>query len=535
MAVLTYSGSYSGTDGLNAVRVVQLSASGQIANYRVDSLTAHIFLSTTAYGKTYSVTVQARNSNGVAIASGTASVKLNSSNYTGAWIDIGLSAYDGFNPNAIASMAISDGTENARTIFLKANTMQLNVGYTQFSWCTAPTVVSAPASAAPGGSAVISWSGAQPGANMYIAAYNVYRSTVSDGSSYTYIGTAYSESFTDTGLPTNVTLYYYVQTVGSVGGYNSGVSAASNGMSVYYGTCTAPTTVNAPALSTPAAGVMLTWSGAAAGQNVSIAGYNIYRSDAIDGTYVLIGTSQGQSYTDTSVTGGHMYYYKVQTAANVAGYNSPLSNPTQGTKVNALPAAPSIRTGGTIYNSRPRILVTAGTDADGDPLTVGAAGYTASTSPAASGGNVILRKATETSGMQDVTVSNTDPNAGTASASVSFTVSVLAWTDDPIVAGTTQIKAAHMNEIRTALDNVCDYYGINRTAWAEPIIAGQTPDINWPAHVAEIRQTIQRIVDFVNSWDTESTTHRIILPAMKTALRPSAEIMNQLREIITLL
>lgn len=535
MAVLTYSGSYSGTDGLNAVRVIQLSASGQIANYRVDSLTAHIFLSTTAYGKTYSVTVQARNSNGVAIASGTASVKLNSSNYTGAWIDIGLSAYDGFNPNTIASMAISDGTENARNIFLKANTMQLNVGYTQFSYCTAPTVVSAPASAAPGGSAVISWSGAQPGANMYIAAYNVYRSTVPDGSSYEYIGTAYSDSFTDTGLPTNVTLYYYVQTVGSVSGYNSGVSAASNGMAVYYGWCTPPTVVSAPALATPASGVTISWSGATAGQNVWIAGYHVHRCETIDGTYDLIGVSHSESYTDTAVTGGHTYYYKIQTIANVSEYSSGYSNPTNGTKVNALPSAPTIVSTGTIYNPRPRILIIAGSDADGDQLTIVASGYTASTNPVQSGARVILRKSADTSGVQTIGIVNTDPNGGSAGANGSITVGSVAWTDDPIVAGTTQIKAAHMNEIRTALDNVCDYYGINRTAWAEPIIAGQTPDINWPAHVAEIRQTIQRIADFVNSWDAGSATHRIFLPAMKTTLRPSAEIMNQLREIITLL
>lgn len=535
MSTLTYTGSYSGTDGLNAVRVVQLSASGQIANYRIDGLTAHIFLSTNAYGKTYSVSVEARNSSGTAIASGSGSVKLNSSNYTGAWVDIGLSALSGFDPNAIASMAIWDTTANSRSIFLKGNTMSFDVSYTQYSWCSPPSVVSAPAQGAPGGSIEVTWSGAAAGANMWIASYTVYRSTSPDSGFVPIAYNIYTQSYTDSNLPANVTLYYKVQSIASVAGYDSGLSASSAGTAVYYGWCTPPTVVSAPALATPASGVTISWSGATSGQNVWIAGYHVHRCETIDGTYDLIGVSHSESYTDTAVTGGHTYYYKIQTIANVSEYSSGYSNPTNGTKVNALPSAPTIVSTGTIYNPRPRILIIAGSDADGDQLTIVASGYTASTNPVQSGARVILRKSADTSGVQTIGIVNTDPNGGSAGANGSITVGSVAWTDDPIVAGTTTIKAVHINELRAALDTVCDYYGISRTAWSEQIVARVTPDINWPAHIMELRQTIQRIADYVNSWDTASTTHRIVLPSMKTPTRPSAEIMNQLREIIKLL
>lgn len=634
MAVLNYTGSYSGTDSLNVARTVSLMAGGQIANYRVDSLAASVYLSTNAYSKTYKINISVIGAGGATVASGQVSQKFTSQNYTGAWVTVPLTILSGFDPNGVGSMVVSDSTADASKVFIKSNTMTLAINYTQYSYCTAPTSVSAPATGVPGGSAVISWSGAAAGSNMTISGYNVYRAT-SQAGEYSYIGYSTSTSYTDTGLPTNVTLYYKIMTVGSVSGYNSGLSnatagtavyygavsapttvsapasgvpggsvtitysgakngtntvisrydiyrataadgtytkvgqsttgsytdtnlpanvtlyykvkaianvsgydsdlsAATSGTAVYYGACTAPTTVNAPTLATPD-GVTVTWSGASAGTNVSIASYEIYRATEAEGSYAKVGTATGQTYTDTSVSGGNTYYYKIKTIANVAGYDSGLSNATTGTKVNAVPGAPTVRTDGTIYNRRPRILVTAGTDTDGDALTIGATGYTASSSPVASEGKAILRKSVETTGAQTVTVVNTDPNAGTASTETTFTVGTLTWTDDPIIAGTTQLKAAHMNEIRAALDNVCDYYGLNRTAWAEEIIAGVTPDINWPAHVAEIRQTITRVANFVNSWDTESATHRIVLPAMKTALRPSAEVMNQLRDMILLL
>jgi len=58
-------------------------------------------------------------------------------------------------------------------------------------------------------------------------------------------------------------------------------------------------------------------------------------------------------------------------------------------------------------------------------------------------------------GALSVSVSSTDA-LGVASSAVvtSFTYMVPAWTDPSLVAGTTPIKAAHMTELQTAINNV---------------------------------------------------------------------------------
>lgn len=530
MASLEYSGSYSGTDGLNAARTVNLSKSaGDISNYGINSVVASIYCSTTQ-AKNFSVTVTTQN------ASGTATLTFGDGEYTGKWFDIALSTESGFNPNGISSMTIKANNDGSK-IFLKSNTMKLTIGYTQYSSCSAPTSVSAPATGAPGGSVTVSWSGASAGSGMSISGYDVYRAEAADGT-YSYRGHASGTSFNDSNLPTNKTVYYKVVACSSVSSsYNSGMSGASSGTACYYGTCTAPSTVSAPATAAPSDGVPVTWSGASAGTNVSISRYDVYRSTAADGEYTKIGQSTSQSYTDTSVTGGGYFYYKIKSIASVSGYDSDLSAATGGTKVNSIPTDPIlVGNGKTIYNTRPRILCTAGTDLDGDSMAISCTGYTPSRASVTSAAKIVLRRqAAVVPGVQEVTVTNTDPDAGSGSAAISFTIAAPVWTDDPIVSGTTKIKAVHINEIRDILDDICDYYGLEPTDWGGAVVAGVTQSTYWLEHITAIKNTINRIVNYVNSWDTESATNRIILPAYVNAMRPSAEAMNQIRDIIEML
>ena len=630
MSLLQYTGSYSGTDQINRARTVSLSKSGSdISNYGISSIKARIYCSTNAYGETYTLNISTQG------ASGSANCNFTSQNYTGAWFEITLSA-SSFNPNSVSSMEVTCTSGNGSKIYLKSNTMELNITYTQYGYPTAPTSVSAPSTGNPSGSIIVSWSGASAGTNVSIARYDVYRSTSASGS-YSKIGSSTSTSYTDSSLPTNATVYYKIKSIGSVSGYDSGLSSASGGTAcyygavgaptsvsapatgvpggsititysgatngtnttvsrydiyraeasdgeytkigystsgsytdsnlpanktlyykvksianvsgydsglspasagtaVYYGACGAPTSVSSPALATPADGVEISWSGATAGTNVSIAGYSVYRSTSADGTYTKIADPASSPYTDTNVSGGNTYYYKVLTRGSTAGYDSGLSTVYSSTKVNAIPTAPTLRGNGkTIYCPRPRVLATAGADSDGDNLTISASGYSSSSNTVASSGKFILRKNANGSGEQSVTVTNTDPNNGENSATITFEIEEATWTDAPIVAGTTIIKAAHINELRDVLDDICDYYGITPTSWETEIIAGVTPDINWPAHVYEIQQTITRIANYVNSWDTESAGNRIVLPAFLPIARPNAAAINQLREIITLL
>jgi fibronectin type 3 domain-containing protein len=163
----------------------------------------------------------------------------------------------------------------------------------------------------------LSWTAAA-GATSYV----VSRGTASGGP-YSQIGTPAATSYTDTAVTAGTTYYYVVQSVGS-----SGASANSTEASAAPGS-PGPTGL----VATGGVGqVALTWT---AGTGAS--GYAISRGTISGGPYTQIGTSSTASFTDTTVAGGTVYYYVVQSIAG--GINSAYS-----TEVNAL-TAPSAPTG----------------------------------------------------------------------------------------------------------------------------------------------------------------------------------------------
>jgi fibronectin type 3 domain-containing protein len=168
----------------------------------------------------------------------------------------------------------------------------------------------------PGGaSATLTWKGSTSGSPT---SYSIYRGTISDGEAVTPVGTVNgtTTTFTDTGLTNGKTYFYNIAANNSVG-----VSPDSNEVSV-----TPAAAATAPPAPTGLAGtagngsVGLTWNASAGATS-----YSIYRGTAPGaegGT--AIGTSTSTSFTNTGLTNGTAYYYKV-TASNSAGA-SPSSN-----------------------------------------------------------------------------------------------------------------------------------------------------------------------------------------------------------------
>lgn len=193
----------------------------------------------------------------------------------------------------------------------------------------------------------------------------------------------------------------------------------------------------------------------------------------------------------------------------------------------------------TIYNNRPRFLVTLGTASEAYlNQMITANGYTPSRPAALSGQRILFQKSVDAlQGTVNFSASTkTQFSESSPIASRTTVYSQPIYTDNPIASGGTRIKAVHMTELRTMINNVRDYYGIPAKKWAEPIIAGTTSFRNWPSHIAEMRSAIEDVVNLVNGWDTTTTALRIVLPAWKAvAGRPSAEVMEQLRSVIKML
>lgn len=137
------------------------------------------------------------------------------------------------------------------------------------------------------------------------SSYAIYRSTSYSGT-YSQITTVSVPYYTDANLSSGVTYYYKLKAVNS-----SAASAFSN--SVQAATLTDTGFLQAPDdfTVTPLSSkeIYLTWNSV---DNAFT--YNIYRTTADTGIYVLLASVNRPYYTDESVTLGTTYFYKVQAA-----------------------------------------------------------------------------------------------------------------------------------------------------------------------------------------------------------------------------
>ena len=144
-----------------------------------------------------------------------------------------------------------------------------------------------------------------------VSGYEVYRATSKSGT-YTKMKTTTSTSYQNTSLSKTSTYYYKVRAYKTVNGkkyygkYSSVIASAT--------TPSTPTiTVKSPSTKT----VKVTWN-----KITGASGYEIYRKTGSSGTYSRIKTvTSGStlSYTNSSLTKGKTYYYKVRAYKNVNG------------------------------------------------------------------------------------------------------------------------------------------------------------------------------------------------------------------------
>ena len=180
------------------------------------------------------------------------------------------------------------------------------------------TAPSAPQSlTATGGSGSVSLSWATPSSNggAPITGYDVYRGTSAGGESATPVVTNVTgTSFTDTGLTNGTTYYYTVAAVNAVGvSPQSGEASATP----QAGAPSAPLAVVASAGN---ASVNVSWSVPASDGGSPVTGYDVYRGTSAGGESAtpIVTNVTGTSFTDTGLTNGTTYYYKVA-AVNAVG------------------------------------------------------------------------------------------------------------------------------------------------------------------------------------------------------------------------
>lgn len=133
--------------------------------------------------------------------------------------------------------------------------------------------------------------------------YNVYRTTADSGI-YTVVASVTNPYYSDENVSTGTTYYYKVQAADSrgTGPYSSVVAGTA-----LLGSSALAIPTNVVATSLNSSQLLLTWNSV---NNATY--YNVYRSTSYSGTYTNVATVTIPYYTDSSLSPGMTYYYKVQ-------------------------------------------------------------------------------------------------------------------------------------------------------------------------------------------------------------------------------
>jgi hypothetical protein len=144
------------------------------------------------------------------------------------------------------------------------------------------------------GQVILMWV-TSPGATNY----NIKRSS-SSGGPYTTVGSTAGTTYTDTNAIDGTTNYYVVSALNTGGESANSLEVSATPLFSPAPTILLPVTINYGL-------VGLTWTTSA-----GATGYNVKRStSSTNGTYTIIASTTGTSYTDTNVLNGTTYYYVV--------------------------------------------------------------------------------------------------------------------------------------------------------------------------------------------------------------------------------
>lgn len=635
MATSSYSGSWSSSLGLNALRTCSVSGGGGASGV-INSVVVNLIHSTNAYGKTYTITVTVVYSGGSKSTSH--DVKMTADDYTYRSEDYTITGLTVEQANSISSVQVqcTGGSSgySASNVYVKSG-VTVTVNYTVPSKVTNPTI-SVGSTKTTGSTVTVSWTASSSGTANTLTGYELQYADSSNGSSYgswtaygSYgtgtrsvsaslpaakgyrkfrvraIGSAGSDYYSDwsessavvrvatpsapgnlsatpaTWESGNVALSwdassvtgstisrYYIeyrlkQYGGSYGSwtalanttntsysYNPGLSKGDNVQyrvrayssdeiySSYSSTVTVVRETEKPINLTPAVGWytaldVCSWELPAA---ISLTGtYCQYRYTTDSGaSWSTWATASGNSFSAASafanVASGNYFRYQVR-AVQANGDTTDAASSELLYK-NAAPSAPVILMPVPASPTSPGafwVLLSVSTDPNGHTMTVS---YTKD------GGE----RVTVASDLSAACVVAVRLNSGGAYAfrvndqygaysETTKTITVVAetYTDNPVTAGTTRIKATHINELRSRVEQLCTLYGVTAPTWEEDVIAGTTSIRGFPDHIAELREAIETLYAAINAQRDEAVIAPPSWATTLTDIKPKAAAIEELR------
>ena len=136
------------------------------------------------------------------------------------------------------------------------------------------------------------------------AKYEVYRADTRNGT-YKLMGTVTGTSYTDESAYAGYIYFYKVRVVDAGG-------VKGNFSTILSGTCHCAMPVVSSGYVASTGKPTIKWTAVSGATE-----YQVYRADTRNGTYKLMGTVTGTSYTDESANAGYIYFYKVKAVSKV--------------------------------------------------------------------------------------------------------------------------------------------------------------------------------------------------------------------------
>ncbi|NLI20916.1 MAG: hypothetical protein GX418_05135 [Clostridiales bacterium] len=413
------------------------------------------------------------------------------------------------------------------------------------------------------GAVTLSWSGATHGAGNTITAYELQYSESTDASTWgawtalTVVSSTATSGSQSVNPSSTAGTYrrFRLRIQGTAGEtYYSAWLTSTNNVRRNIPP-TAPTVFTAAPAVYDVGTIALAWSGIVAGTS-AIKQVVIQQATSTDGvswgTYAALttitttATSGTYEATPSSVSGMSTRYRlsATDTLNSISAYA--LSNVVRKVSPPTAPVVTAPKAAGQTYAATPRYLITTGTrlgggtqkvcvkigtadweDSVANPERFSTGGYLANGVP------TIYTPVALAPGNYTVTFRSVDSGSEAVSPEVMRSFTVLASPFEEIIANVTKVKAAHMRSLRTAINNVRDFYGMSTLSWSEDIISGKTYVKNWPFHVLELRKAIEQVVDAINAFD-QAWTNKLPDPAWIpiTTGRPQTAVMQQLQAII---
>lgn len=437
--------------------------------------------------------------------------------------------------------------------------------YCNVTACAAPTLCTVSATLSEG-IVTLSWSGASSGAGNAITSYEIQYSDSPDNINWgawlalAIVNTSATSSILNVSPPATRGHYrrFRIRTRGTAGeDFYSEWSISSNTVRKNI-LPIPPTTFAASPPIYEANTINLSWGGTVLGTS-AIKQYVIQQATSTDGanwsayvalTTIISSNTSGSLQVNASQVAGRYTRYRISVTDALDAVSAYVVSNT--VKKNSPPPAPIVNcpmSGNFTYNTTPRFMITTGIEPDGqsqivevridsgpwqnsvdNPERFSVSGYLGS------GVKTVFQAEPLSVGNHTVTFRCLDSDIESASTEVVRTFTILALPFESITANVTNVKATHIQTLRTAINRVRSYYNLSPATWKEEIIAGKTTIKNWPFHIVEIRKAIDAVIMVVNSFDSSQAFD--IPPVTWQHIgtgRPRADVMQQIYDLIKIM